>query len=591
MFTIIMPDSRLMERFGEFQPLLEPFFRRGDLALCPWKTGEDGQPQLTEWQGLVPGNCSWRALVLTDSALSAQDNPFDFSHADFPAEMPLPALSRVLCGHPQEGTGGKACFDTGENRPAELLLLSTRYIKAYAAEAAMEKQVRRAGGIPSEFWRRCSYAWQSRFLTFDVHLDKGCIPDRDLLLFWLAALTLSLNEISSSALQAFRLHRLDLRLDEEMFARTMAGKCAEFLSVRDAILMRRQKHRVLYPKELPKLEMAIPVLQDSADTAQLTVELHPGLFTDAPHDETKAWNTASQAALTAADRLSRAPRRRVEDAAAQVRTHGKGEDIAVTCLSSRQREDLLEETLRHEAEMIRRCAPDGSVEQQRKAMEKTDEAVRKELRCRVRKADVGVAVGIALGLFLLGMLPWLLHSLLNSISMVTAMTFFGVGGCLLLLISWIGLRHLSRPLKEKIAAFNGGSAALLDAMERRSAQLSESLTDTCAALRGWQVLERLDQCEREENRMQQQSERHLQALERTYSQYAGWASLFGFRVREYMEPAGFVPFDPELLPAENPVYRLQPDSALLPAPDGDPFCAPFRFVTSLKFHREEVIDQ
>lgn len=584
MFTIIMPDERLMERFDEFQPLLEPFFRRGDIALCPWKTGQDGQLELSEWQSLVPGDQNWRALILTDSARPGQVNPFDCSDAASPEEMPLPQLTRRLCGHPSEGEG-ELLFDTGENRPAELLLLSTRYIRAYSSRQQA------VSGTPSEFWRRCCYAWQSRFLTLDVHLDKGSVPERDLFLLWTAALTLSLNEISSGALHAFRLYRLDLQIDEDEIARIMADKCAEFLSVRDAIQMRRQKHRELYPKDLPKLEIAIPVVQDTADTAALTVELRPGLFVDSPKNEANFWNAASQTAQTAAERLAKRPRRRVEDAAALVRSHGKAEDLTVTCLSPRQKDDLLEETLRHEAEMIRRCAPDSSVEMQLAAMEKSSEEVRKELRCRVRKADGRNAILIALGLFLAGLLPWCIHALLNSLSLMLLSCYILIGGGILFAVGMIGLHFLRRPLKEKIDSFNKGSAALLDTLERRSAQLSESLTDTCAALRGWQVLEQLDQRKRSEERLRRQCDRHLQALEQTYGRYAGWASMFGRRVREYMEPVGFVPFDPELLPSENPVYRLQPDSVACPVPDGDPFRAPYKFVTNLKFHREEVIDE
>lgn len=583
MFTIIMPDERLMERFHEFQPLLEPFFRRGDIALCPWKIGQDGQLCLPGWQSLVSGGQSWRALVLTDRALPEQENPFDFSAAQSPEEAPLPVLSRRLCGHPAAGEGDQR-FDSGENRPEELLLISTRYIKVRTRDTQVP-----ASGTPSEFWRRCGYAWQSRFLAFDVHLDRGRIPDRDLFRLWTSVLTLSLNEISSGALHAFRLYHLDLTLDEEKIAEVMAHKCAEFLSVRDALQLRRQKHRELYPKDLPQLEIAIPVVQDTADTAKLTVELRPRLLTDTA--EKNAWNSAAAEAITAAGRLSRRPRRRVEDAASQVRAHGKGEDLTVTCLSPRQRDDLLEETLHREAEMIRRCAPDSSVEKQLAALEKADEAVRKELRCRVRKSDGRNAILIALSLFLLGLIPWMLHSLLNSISLITASLYALIGGIIIFGVGYAGLYFLRRPLKEKIGAFNRSSAALLDEMERRAAGLSESLTDTCAALRGWQVLSRLDQRRRDEERIFRQCDRHLEALEQTYGRYAGWANLFGRRVREYMEPAGYVPFDPELLPSENPVYRLEPDSVIRPAPDGDPFRAPYKFVTSLRFHREEVIDE
>ena len=588
MFTVIMPDSRLMERFSEYRPLLEAFFRRGDLALCPWTVEQSGRPEFPDLEGIAPASGSWRALILTDSAIPTKQNPFDFSSEQDPAAMPLPALTRKLCGPLREVGSRKELFDNGRNRPAELILLSTRYRRVYASGAEGKSTV---SGIPSEFWKTCGYAWQSRFLTFDVHWDREKIPDRDLFLFWMAALTVSLSEISSGALQAFSLYQLQLQTDEKALAQTMAAKCAEFLSVRDALLMRRQKHRRLYPKELPVLEMPVPVIQEVSDTSGLTAELSIGLYTDGAVNETARWNTASETALTAAERISRSPKRRLEDAALRARELGKGEDLTVTCLSPRQREDLTEETLRHEAEMIRCCVPDSTVSRRLEEMRKADSEVRKELRCRVRKSDAEIAAAIAVGLFLLGMVPWLIHSILNSISLMTALTFAGTGAMILLAVSWFGLRRLRRPLKEKISDFNRKSASLLDSAERRNTQLSESLTAVCAALRGWQVLDRLDQMEREEERVQMQCDRHLQALEHAYSRFSGWAGLFGYRVRDLMEPAGYVAFDPELLPGVNPLYRLQPDGAYLSVRNDDPFCAPFKFISGFRFHREEVIDE
>lgn len=588
MFTVIMPDSRLMERFNEYRPLLDTFFRRGDLALCPWTVGQSGRPELPDLNGIVPASGSWRALILTDSAVSSRQNPFDFSSEAEPAAMPLPALTRKLCGPLREAGSRRELFDNGRNRPVELILLSTRYRRVYAAENTS----REVHDIPpSEFWKTCGYAWQSRFLVFDVHWDREKIPDKDLFLFWMAALTVSLSEISSGALQAFSLYQLQLQTDDKILAQTMAAKCAEFLSVRDALMVRRQRHRRLYPKELPVLEMPVPVIQEVSDTSGLTAELSAGLVTDGTVNETSEWNSISEVALTAAERISKSPRRRLEDAALRARELGKGEDLTVSCLSPRQREDLLEETLRHESEMILQCASDNAVSVCLEAMKKSDSEVRKELRSRVKKSDAEIAIAVAAGLFLMGMVPWFIHSLLNSLSLMTALTFAGTGVLIFLVIGLMGLRCLRRPLNRKIADFNLKSAALLESTERRNAQFSESLTAVCAALRGWQVLDRLDRMEREEERTQMQCDRHLKALENAYGRFSGWAALFGHRVRDLMEPAGYVAFELELLPGVNPLYRLQPDGSQVSVRDGDSFCAPYKFVSGFRFHREEVIDE
>ena len=55
MFTILMPDSRLMERFADFRPLFEPFIRRGELALCPWRLDGSGRPRLDGLRELAAG--------------------------------------------------------------------------------------------------------------------------------------------------------------------------------------------------------------------------------------------------------------------------------------------------------------------------------------------------------------------------------------------------------------------------------------------------------------------------------------------------------------------------------------------------------
>ncbi|MDD6034432.1 MAG: hypothetical protein PUC47_13320 [Oscillospiraceae bacterium] len=607
MFTILMPDSRLMERFADFRPLFEPFIRRGELALCPWRLDGSGRPRLDGLRELAAGRRRWRALVLSDLPEAALDNPFDCGRDD-----PLPALSRMLGGRPrQEGDLSREQFDTGENRPAELFLLSTRYLREYAAEASLQRKAylrdhagevaaRRRAYQPDaetaqenpweEFWQRGGYAWQSRFLVFDVHLDRERIPDRDLFLFWTAVLTLSLNEVSFSALQAFRLHRLELQLDEEGVARTMAVKCAEFVSIKNELLVAGQKRRELYPKELPKLMQHIPVQMDPAETGRLPVELKPRLFTDRPDSESGRWGVLSKASREAADRVIRAPRRQIEDAARQVRRQGAGEDLTVSSLSDRQQEDLLEETLGYESEMIRRCAPDGAVEKCRKALEEDDKRVRKVLRTRICRKDALIAFGLAAGLLVLSLLPWAVSELSNPAGLLQSLLWMAGSGLVLLLIWLLLLRQLKRPLREKLDAYNRDAAALVEELDQRRGRMSAVLTDTCSAMRGWSVLNRLTAQRREEEERARRCERHLQALERCYGQYSAWAGYFGYRVRDYLEPTGFIPFSPDLLPAENPAYRLRPDGGIRTGWEGEPLFAPYGFVRGFKFCREEVSD-
>ncbi|MBQ4360483.1 MAG: hypothetical protein II767_09520, partial [Proteobacteria bacterium] len=212
------------------------------------------------------------------SAVPSRDNPFDFSETDsetYPHESPIPLirLAHLLGGYPSapptsfekayeffdDQTGErirmseaefeaspysehlskselksvflekkppadllKAYHDMAEKyaldavRPSEILLISTRQ----KSDDNMRAKIFSAWqnhfeGGSSNFWERNKYPTESRFLFSEISKIDNALHAQDISCFWLSVLSLAVNHVSPSTLQAYRLYRLWVELDLE----------------------------------------------------------------------------------------------------------------------------------------------------------------------------------------------------------------------------------------------------------------------------------------------------------------------------------------------------------------------------------------
>ena len=586
MFTVILPDSRLAGSLEDCRLLFEPCLQGGELAFCPW--GAENQTEdafLSALSSITAGKGRWQALILTDSACASRENPFDFEAAGLasgPAQSALIRLTHLLAQKPREETG--SFFSDSplapKDRPAHLLLCSTRYLPDYAREQKLEEQLSRMAALrtPSQFWRRNGYAWQSRFLVCDVEYRRGRIPPGALFRFWLTVLAIARGEEEQRDLRAFCLYRASVRLDEPLLVRTLSRKCAEFSYLHKALLMRQAALKQKTPAgELPVLSVPIQLIREEIPPEKLSVDpTGMGTFSDSRTGGRDFWTPASGQVLQSLRRAEEIPRAALEDAALQLHSRANPDPGQPLVLDERQRRELLEQTLFHEEEQSRACAS-TQIRTSRLLDEVSvrREEVRKLAGGRMSRGTAAAALLTAVLCLLLGMLPAAVSTVrAGEGKLLLLLTFLG-GALVIALAGAAGILWLRRPIRAAIRRFNASSASAFAAIEEKKQQIARCLTETCAAARGWSFLNRLGRPTAAEEEADRMFRRHLYFLRQTAALYADWALYFGDSVEAHLEPVPFVPFAPEIPPEQNPAYWLP---------------TPYRFLAGLQFCPEEVIE-
>ncbi|MGI5894697.1 MAG: hypothetical protein ACOX6P_08920 [Candidatus Merdivicinus sp.] len=601
MFTILIPDRALNGSLENFQILLEPFLQGGETAICPWE--EDLAQEsafLSRITELTRGKRYWRAMIVTDSPLAHQENPFDFEAAGYsdPAAIPLVHLTHLLGQMPRDLAEMHSSFNPPlppQARPAELLLCSTRYLREYASEEKLEQALTRMGQphIPSQFWQRNGYAWQCRFLTVDVEYRRESIMPWDLLKFWLTVLTLACNEINPSVLHAFCLYRIELKMDEEKFVQTLGKKCSEFSYLQQALLLRQQAARNKPPsEELPVLAAPIQIMQpeSSADALYISPSI-AGYFSDSPFQNGSSWYRTSQNVEEELEAQCRIPRYSLEDAVEQARLRGSASDLPPLILTDRRKQDLRAELLEHEAAMQKSCSSSKALKKRwKEEVETAQKQVQRLLDRRMSRKCAIIAVLIAIGAYFVGMLTYFAASLHFKGEFWPALGIALLGTLPILAAGGISLWHRHKPIREQIRKFNETVLSVRNRAQDHTQHIAHFLTETSAVLRGWNIFRRLGTRTDEEERSDTLTREHLYALRHTASCYQNWANLAGKSVQDYLEPISFVSFDRNLPPESNPAYWLEADAEPRSLLAGGKMHMPYRFLLELRFEAEEVTE-
>lgn len=592
MFTVIIPDRGLSQSLEEYGILLEPFLQSGKMAVCPWEAEEIEQELfLSRLSDATAGKGPWRALILTDTASSIYENPFDYRmHKDGNSSqgLPLVRLTHILGQKPREGLE-KGAIDSPlspRERPSQLYLCSTRYLPEYAAEEKLEDKLGRMGRgqKPSEFWQRNGYAWQSRFLVFDVEYRRGRILDSDLLKFWLAILALGMDEEAADKLHAFHLYRLELRMDEAVFAGALAQRCAEFAYLHKALLVRENANQKKPVESGPVLEIPVQLTGEEIAPESLYVSpKHLGFFSDS----NRTWKRELQKAEQNATEACRISQRSLDEAAEEVRESMKGFQPIV--LTARQQQEIHMETLKHEEGASQLFA-----DQRKGAKELTEKLscqskeITKLAAHRVTKRAAIISAALTCLIYWIGGLPYLWNTGESREELFWKLAIVVSGMLIIAAAAFLGLLHLRRPMKTAIRKFNEDTVALVIAASAKRQRLADYLTEIRAAMRGWKILGEDGKLTEEEQQTEHYIRRHLYALQKMAAQYRRWALWFGYSVEKIWEPITFVPFELSVLPEENPAYWLPSEEDFLPVQGAGrmPYC----FVTSVEIHPEEVTE-
>jgi hypothetical protein len=426
-------------------------------------------------------------------------------------------------------------YTFSENRPTELLLLSTREIFAADDHETIRETVRRAWEFhdeeeSSDFWK--IYPNTCRFMCYDLINPEHTLYQRELWRFFLLALTLAVNEIPSPALQAYHLYNADLNINSEYLRDVLDGHIENLLSVQAIIQERMQRVPKLTRDKEKELVPTrnISVKFEDVDEGSVKADSDKlGLASDCPVPETKFWREYIQSTKQTIDNILSAPQEIVAAKALETRyaadTFSGNEQV----LDRFQKERILKRISELEPQVINTSVY-GMLNADAYMAEMADAgaAVRKSLGLRLTKRNVLFISLSSLLVYLCGFLPYMVNSARIGRSAfgasfgltVIALSLLTAGG---LLVLWFLRRRLVKIFK----TYNKTVRAIFDRVNKGAQVYANYFSGVCTYMYAKSLLSGVTLKRDNDHKEKKMLDAHLAFLEREIKAGKELCSLHG----------------------------------------------------------------
>lgn len=644
MYTVIIQSPETAQLGRDYRRLLfEDFIDRGELDFCTWiKTGDSVDTALPALYDLVAGKREWRAIIVQSERdrltgpESAPNNPFDFvenrdqsPYEVSESQIPLIRLTQLLGGVPEPELAfepvmleedGKATrvvykprrspeaaqehkrlsekYQFFENRPREVLVLSTRQPVDNTAQEIAAAWNLRLESESSEFWHRNRYPSVCRFLTCDVVNERHSLYCGSVFKLWCGVLLLALNQVEASSLQAYRLYHLSLELDTGRLSAAFSGYCAKMeamLSQLEAAEDNQESLESQTLRQAPRVDQEVSVTFNAKHSADLMVDTRPlGLTGDVPRPEWNYWIDGFRRATVALTELLRSPLRALDVAADDTRRRGVYPRDQVELLNRYQRSDLEEALEKTYFETLDQRAKLGFDPRRRqKEREVIDQQVRRRITQRLTRKRALIGGGVCLGCVVLGALPYFIGAVrqggavLPWALLVTLLTLVVCGGFGLAEV-WIQRREMADAMEDH----NRCMHEILREVQNSAQHYTGYLSALCAYLRGRSYLDQEQWLRSTQANQAQLSRGHRRAIAKCCALVRSWGGALGATVEPGLgdkPPA----FDAAVAPEENLAYRFPTRNQGRRIPlnqTGETMFSPYDFIRSMTLEREELYD-
>jgi hypothetical protein len=515
-----------------------------------------------------------------------------------------------------------------ENRPAEVLLLSTREIFTADDHETIRETVRRAWQFHDDEESSCF--WQvypniCRFICYDLINPEHTLYERELWRFFLLALTLAVNQIPSPALQAYRLYNADININADELRVELDRHIENLMSVQTIIKERIQRTPKLTQEKKKELvpSQYISVIFEDVDEGDVKVNYDElGLASDCPVLETKFWREYIQSTKQTIDNILSAPQEIVASKALEMRSKVNTFCGKEQVLDRFQIERIYKRINELEPKVIN--ANVYSMLNNDVYMAEVTNAgdtVRKSMGLRLSKRNVLLISLCSLLVYLCGFLPYIINSAKINRSAfgaslelaLIALLFLAGGGFLV-------LYFLRRRLVKIIKTYNKNVREIFDRVNKGAKVYSNYFSNVCTYMYAKSLLSGITLKHDNDYTEKRNLNAHLSSLENEIETGKKLCSLHGSPSNASFLNNAYVDVDESVfseLPSDSQFYELVPyrekntmklTAALITQQPQNIFSdsrhdewdkyntgitlnAPFSFITSLNVAREEIYNE
>ncbi len=490
-------------------------------------------------------------------------------------------------------------YQMKEVHPSEVVFIVTSDSVEADEEAGLQRAWRdlEQETVSDRFVERNDYPPKSRFATYELLEKENSGYERDLQTFWLAVLTLSINQLPTSSFQAERLYRLDLAVSKDGMARMLNEHISTLVTVRDNLEYRIRGIRKAYSMDVRDLLSPIEVSVPFADVGGAELEVSgqsAGLATDIPRNEAHWWFDETRDLEANAEVFMRKPRRAlarsVQDTRAKARLPEKSERV----LDQIEIDELSEQLdTRLEQLMVPTTAGILDRNRFRKVIERHTQAVRSYISQRANSTAIIASVGISLLVWLMVLAPYLFIAsktgglALKDATIATLLVVLALG------LATLGALYLMRrKLIRMIETMNTAMLAEVIQVHEGGDKFAAYLGDVATYARGREVLRGTERAlEKERNQV-----RTYQALRRrivdTIAQEKEVVQASGTGLAVKPDAAFLAHFDPSNERDVDNLFRYPVTPRLVPfGTTGEYIEAPYDFIEKMSLEHVSLLER
>ena len=489
-------------------------------------------------------------------------------------------------------------YGFSDNRPQELIFIATRKHKK-DEEHIYESWKTQFEMESSNFSSRNKYPNNCRFICSSITNAENSLYMKELTEFWVSVLTLAINRIPASSLQAYRLYKLGMQASEEELERLLNKRLNRMESVYDFVQERMKMKAELSFEEDDILvpEQKIPVHFDGSSGKELYINTSKiGLSRDCPKDELFTWIMEITEKKRQINQFLKAPRRAIDKASQHLKGRAESFFGDEYKMDQFQVEDLEAEIERLETNVLENSTS-GLVDEAKfkEQIEKVDKKVKKDIVSHIRRSTA-VQVGCCLLLvYLLGFVPyWISAAKLGGsqfgsavVVALAALAVAAAGGIAALFI----LRYRVRMSMEE---YNHVIHTMVNNVNASADEFGKYFTAVCTYMKAQSIRAGIKLKSESISSAQFILRAHKQALKSSIERDEEVAASYGIRRVAEVEKNITSFFHEEKLPKDNALYYYETDKSDVGIPlneAGDLVRAPYKFVAKLKLEREDLYDE
>ena len=638
-YSVIIQNKKTAEAFSKYQPLFTEALNNNRIGVCKWvesgTTLETAVPELSE---LTNDKKDWRAIIVMaedEQAMKGferdERNPFDFAlnkemdETVKESEIPLIRLTHMLGGVPapemkfvsekiieehkaprvvyrpvvdkeQEEEYKKLCkkYEFDGNLPSSIVIITIR--TGYEPEDHIGNiWTSHKESNASEFWKRNHYPANCRFLVYDFDKKGPVQRSADEFGFWLSVLLLATNVTDSGTLQAYRLYKLNTKINRDTMKRNFLDMAVRLKSARHLIekeIRKDVESQVAYEEALPDYRMNIPVaiVTPKMDDCGVS-EKGFGLVSKGANTDLGMWNVRrKEAEKTLVDSVRKADRT-LDQTADKMRTLCVFTEDEVSALSKYQREDLTRETdeIYHEIITEQGNLPTVKISADKK-MQAANEDVRKFLTGRVSQKPALGIIGIVFALILMCQIPAFFGGEGNF---GTGLLVIAVEFLIVAFAAFLALYWQKSQLNVLMNRYNTLIKSAFARLIASASDYSEYLSDIASHSRGHSYL---DLSGRKKHKLDDKNAvkfKHIKAINILLAKLRTWSNAYHLRADlDNVDLDENVQVDTSVPPAKSSMYTFEMGNSYQISVNnsGVKIYSPFEFVEKLEIVREELYD-